>query len=508
MRRNPKARRRSSHARRSANKLEPHCVHFAQAVAIGRAESSLFAKAGSRGAADHSRSRGGGGGGGGGGGRAAHQREAWGGGSGGRRHGASRATTLGNAELDAVRHAGAGETYRFYHGTSWEAAERILREGFQPSTEGCLGPGIYVARREKAERFARDENQRHGEVMGGLVEVLVTVSNPKFVEINAGWNDGSWQATGHDACRAESTTASTNMEWCIKNESQVQVVRTVPVRCAAVDAEEEERVLEKHAAALEVEIREREQKVATLREWAGSAKRKRDEERAEKERLAAEAREQERLDRKEAGQRRAQRLQDRGRHFHVSISDSEAHSLFMSRCDTPDKFQTVNNCAVFDGGGFFIGRDNGRSFWSRLPSALSLRLINEGKNTQGDLQYAAGGPTGAYYAELDNGETWCDHDRDGDDSRKQEHYRDGAKVHWREDLYCSGEWKRGVISDVNQYYDTYDVSDGSACGGDGETCVEPTRLCPRFEAGDTVDYRPSTPPNRLQLQCMRYTCER
>ena len=75
------------------------------------------------------------------GGRAAHQQQqAWGGGSAGGRHATSRATTVGNAELDAARQpsaaSGPGETYRFYHGTSWEVAERILREGFQPSREG------------------------------------------------------------------------------------------------------------------------------------------------------------------------------------------------------------------------------------------------------------------------------------------------------------------------------------------------------------------------------------
>ena len=56
---------------------------------------------------------------------------------------ASRAMTLGKAELDAARQPSTvsttpPETYRFYHGTSWEVAEKILREGFQPSAEGCL----------------------------------------------------------------------------------------------------------------------------------------------------------------------------------------------------------------------------------------------------------------------------------------------------------------------------------------------------------------------------------
>lgn len=572
------------------------------------------------------------------------QTEPWGGGGGGTT--SSRAMTLGNAELDAARQPSTvsttpAEIYRFYHGTSWDAAEKILREGFQPSAEGCLGPGIYVARREKAERFARDEDKRHGEAVGGLVEVLVTVRNPKFVEVNEGWNDASWQATGHDACRAESTTASTNMEWCIKDKSQVQVIRTIPVRCATVDADKEEWVLERHAAVLEAEIREREQKVATLREWVGSIKRKRDEERAEKERaekerLTAEAREherrrqeQERFKREEAEIRRVQRLWDRGRYFCINVSDSEAQSQFMARCETPEKFQTVKHCAVFDSGGFFISRDNGRSYWSGLPSELCSRLIAEGKNTQGVLQYAVGSVTGAYYAELNDGNIWwnttglrndesfdsavrdgrsrrvefgeggvwivlfenggsswssglptklynklnsrnprlpkasevtlgpndtwfvrwadgktewslpkrisdscnsvCeaggkvthisfpsesnyliratarvptprapsprqptvhdsrqddDYDYASDDSQKQEHYRAGAKVYWREEY--DDEWKQGVICYVH-YDETYDVGEDEDFAS--EYSVESTRLYPRFEADDTVQYR-------------------
>ena len=52
-------------------------------------------------------------------------------------------------------------TFKFFHGTSWERAQIIKREGFKASSDGCLGPGIYVGREDKARRFARDK-ARHG----------------------------------------------------------------------------------------------------------------------------------------------------------------------------------------------------------------------------------------------------------------------------------------------------------------------------------------------------------
>ena len=49
----------------------------------------------------------------------------------------------------------------------------------------------------------------------------MTIRNPKYVRSN----NTSWRSEGHDACRADETTSSTNMEWVIKHRSQVKVVR-------------------------------------------------------------------------------------------------------------------------------------------------------------------------------------------------------------------------------------------------------------------------------------------
>ena len=65
-----------------------------------------------------------------------------------------------------------GEEQRFklWHGTSWKKAQLILQNGFIPSDDGQLGEGVYLARNDKALRFARD-HRRKGGAEGGLVEV-------------------------------------------------------------------------------------------------------------------------------------------------------------------------------------------------------------------------------------------------------------------------------------------------------------------------------------------------
>ena len=118
----------------------------------------------------------------------------------------------------------AGEALKFFHGTSWRSAQQIQREGFVESADGCLGRGIYVAREEKARRFAED-SARHGGDVGGLVEVLVHVRKVKYVRSN----NTTWRGEGFDACRAEQTSASTNMEWCIKSQHQVKIIRITQV---------------------------------------------------------------------------------------------------------------------------------------------------------------------------------------------------------------------------------------------------------------------------------------
>jgi hypothetical protein len=130
----------------------------------------------------------------------------------------------GYTPLDSLVYGGGAhdpaQTLKLFHGTSWAVAQGIQRDGFIPSVSGCLGPGVYLGQRDKATRFAED-NTRHQGSAGGLVEVLVTIHNPKYVP----YNDTGWQDEGYDACRTDRTSASQNMEWAIRDRSQVAVIR-------------------------------------------------------------------------------------------------------------------------------------------------------------------------------------------------------------------------------------------------------------------------------------------
>jgi len=119
------------------------------------------------------------------------------------------------------------ETLKFtaYHGTSWEAAKDIAKSGFKPSADGRLGPGVYVAREDKARRFA--ENIRHGGEDGVLIKTEVTVRNPKFIK---GGDVPKGQHASADAIRTNFTTSSPNPEWVIRNAQQVKPVEMTRVK--------------------------------------------------------------------------------------------------------------------------------------------------------------------------------------------------------------------------------------------------------------------------------------
>ena len=113
-----------------------------------------------------------------------------------------------------------------YHGTSSETAAKIQREGFKPSASGCLGPGTYVARADKASKFAANCS-RHGGASGAVVKVRITFQNAKYVRSD----DKSWRSEGYDACRTDRTSLSDNPEWCLASPSQVEVLEIRQIPC-------------------------------------------------------------------------------------------------------------------------------------------------------------------------------------------------------------------------------------------------------------------------------------
>lgn len=107
-----------------------------------------------------------------------------------------------------------------YHGTSWENAQQISREGrLHPSKDGQLGAGVYVGKKEKARGYAENAN-RHGGTDGALFKCEVTVDNPKFVRGTV----TSDQYKSHDGVRSDFTDMSRKPEWVIRNASNVKLL--------------------------------------------------------------------------------------------------------------------------------------------------------------------------------------------------------------------------------------------------------------------------------------------
>ena len=135
--------------------------------------------------------------------------------------------TVGQVESGAIYLFGGGvaapQQIALFHGTSWENAQRIERDGFDLkfAHHGQLGKGVYVARHEKACRFAENGAWHDGDE-GGLIKVLVNIQNPKYVsEVQRA---GHWWDEGYDACRVDSTPLSSNMEWCIRDPHVIDVI--------------------------------------------------------------------------------------------------------------------------------------------------------------------------------------------------------------------------------------------------------------------------------------------
>ena len=69
----------------------------------------------------------------------------------------------------------------FYHGTSKKRADIIRRNGFQISTDGMLGPGVYVSNQiEKAKHYATYTGNRDGD-NGAVLVLEVRLGNVKKI---------------------------------------------------------------------------------------------------------------------------------------------------------------------------------------------------------------------------------------------------------------------------------------------------------------------------------------
>uniref|UniRef100_A0A8C4RMM6 PARP catalytic domain-containing protein n=1 Tax=Erpetoichthys calabaricus TaxID=27687 RepID=A0A8C4RMM6_ERPCA len=88
-----------------------------------------------------------------------------------------------------------GQVYVMYHGTTKRKAKNIKKYGFQRSSDGMLGPGVYVSRDiHKASRYpihSRPENR-------AVLELLVNVGRVKKIDRQDHPLQKIWHNYGYD----------------------------------------------------------------------------------------------------------------------------------------------------------------------------------------------------------------------------------------------------------------------------------------------------------------------
>lgn len=98
-------------------------------------------------------------------------------------------------ELGALQAPKDRGVYTMYHGTTVANARLIIANGFNPSTKGMLGKGVYVSRnKSKAERYPLSSNDSDRVVL----ELQVRVGRVKRIDKDNHPLQYTWNSQGYD----------------------------------------------------------------------------------------------------------------------------------------------------------------------------------------------------------------------------------------------------------------------------------------------------------------------
>ncbi|XP_061103633.1 uncharacterized protein LOC133132307 [Conger conger] len=129
--------------------------------------------------------------------------------------------------LESYSEPANNSTYVMYHGTSKEAVESIKKDGFTPSEDGMLGPGVYVSRDiKKASRYPLN-------VAEGDRRVLVLKVNVgRVMKINYQGHplQKTWHAAGYDTAWVPpkcGVVRSGLEEDCVWDPSRINVISVI-----------------------------------------------------------------------------------------------------------------------------------------------------------------------------------------------------------------------------------------------------------------------------------------
>ncbi|XP_041701015.1 grass carp reovirus (GCRV)-induced gene 2o [Coregonus clupeaformis] len=89
------------------------------------------------------------------------------------------------------------KVYTMYHGTYLKFAQTIITGGFQRSSGGMLGPGVYVSRNiDKAKCYPLNADKKDAIVL----KLKVRVGKVKKIDIDNHPLQKTWHQNGYDSC--------------------------------------------------------------------------------------------------------------------------------------------------------------------------------------------------------------------------------------------------------------------------------------------------------------------
>uniref|UniRef100_A0A671QHL2 Poly [ADP-ribose] polymerase n=1 Tax=Sinocyclocheilus anshuiensis TaxID=1608454 RepID=A0A671QHL2_9TELE len=132
---------------------------------------------------------------------------------------------LGNTAARCSRYL---KSYIMYHGTTLQNAIRIMNEGFSPSYDGMLGPGVYVTRSfEKASHYPVNSN---GERLA-VLKLVVRVGRVKRINYQDHPLQKTWYRYGYDTAWVPPNCGMVNSgleENCVYDPRRITVLDVIP----------------------------------------------------------------------------------------------------------------------------------------------------------------------------------------------------------------------------------------------------------------------------------------
>jgi hypothetical protein len=376
-------------------------------------------------------------------------------GNGGRTPDAPGPRAEASLNVDAVRRAAASRGYReVQHNEASRVLGFVSRDGQARInvyyTTGTVGTSLEHPRQGRTQLF------RRGITLAELGEIL---DNPR-VHTGAGYHrrsaapgtlatvppseaasqclvcfdasPDSVTACGHAFCRdcldkwagqqqpVHAAGGGQQQRGCPTCRGSVHPISPLPQPQPSAEAEAEE--VERQAALVAAEAAElalvhaeltahaRELRTVAARAEVERKRAREEEERQEEEVKRRRVAEEEEERRRRLAEEERARLEQRGWRY-SALGDFTTE--FCERARTAKSFETVKHFAITESGGFFLSRDNRKSYWTKLPWKLSNELIVNDRNVQGELQYVAVGTSDRYFAELSDGEVWWNGGGDG-----------------------------------------------------------------------------------------------